>query len=148
MVLQNRLAQAGLELELGELPTVVVTLVIIVTLLSLLSPYSSCAFSSSPSALPIQLWTISGPAVSAHSLQVLPSLSPWMMFCWATSWPDPASVSIKGAQGLAGSCAVSQVRVTQGKQLLSGGAGRVLHRKGPGRAWDFRVHLLHSRKRD
>lgn len=105
-VLWNHVAQADLELELCELPSIVVTHVIIVTLLSL-SPYPPCVFSCSRGPFPY----CSGQSVAQQSLHTASkyflTLSPWMMFCWAKNWPDPASVTIKGAQRLAFSCAAS-----------------------------------------
>lgn len=133
VVLWNHSAQADLELELRELPSIVVTHVIDVIFLSLLSPYPPCVFSSSRGPFPY----CSGQSVAQQSLHTaskyFPTLSPWVMFCWAKNRPDSASATIKGAQGLAFSCAASRVQIMQGKQLLSGRAGQSPAQKGP---WD------------
>lgn len=133
VALWNRLAHADPELELGELPAAPLSLlshchsaVIIVTLscLCLLQSPEGPAHSALDSSVPQQ---------SLHTASRYPStLSPWMTFSWAKNRPDPASVTIKGAQGLAGCLlALSRMQVTQGKQLLSGRTGQRPAQEGP-----------------
>lgn len=54
-----------------------------------------------------------------------------MTFSWAKNRRDFASVTMKVAQGLAGSCAIPQVQVTQEQQLLSGGMKQGPLQEGP-----------------